>query len=425
MNSLIEILVFGKGLAAGGQTAQCEVKQESLVIHFAAPALASQMEQNLTVLPFDVKNLTVFYRHISAKVAGFDHDQLQLNWQQDEATWSLMPSNLVEQKAMLAALRVHATEQNSGYIISGLNQWYKTTQSQSIVWKSILYGLASLSLLVVFVIWQHDLVATWAANRVSIKTEKRLGDSVLKSLNPEVNFIQTGAAVTAVESIGKKLTAGSKYQYQWYVSKDQTVNAFAIPGGIIVVNSGLLKAADSPDELAAVLAHEVQHVEQKHALKNMMNSAGIAAVVLAVLGDANAVVMLMAHQVSAQYFNRQVETDADLKGAALLQQKNIKADGMVSFFEKMNAGFTQNKTTKNTDKKNADKKNLDKKEEPQETSVAGWFSSHPDTLNRIKIIKQYLAKNPCKTCVSLSTNMVWNKPEILRNIKAARANGAE
>jgi len=408
MSQLIDVLVFGKGLPAGGQAAQCEVKQESLVIHFSA---------------VELQNLTVNYRHISAKLAGFDHDQLQLNWQQDDTTWSLMPSNLVEQKTMLAALKTHTLEQNAGYVISGLNQWHKATNTQNMVWKSIIYGLVSLSLLVVFIIWQHDLVTTWAANRISMKTEKRLGDSVLKSLNPEINFIKAGAAVTAVETVGRKLTAGSKYQYQWYVSKDPAVNAFAIPGGIIVVNSGLLKAADSPDELAAVLAHEVQHVEQKHALKNMMNSAGIAAVVLVVLGDANAVVMLMAHQVSAQYFNRQVETDADLKGVALLHKNNIKADGMVSFFEKMNAGFAQKKTTIKTGKKEASQRESTK--ETDEASVAGWFSSHPDTLSRIKTIQQYLAKNPCKTCVSLSASMAWDKSAILANIKAARTNDVE
>ena len=55
--------------------------------------------------------------------------------------------------------------------------------------------------------------------------------------------------------------------------QDDAINAFAVPSGIIFVNSGLLKKADPANELAAVLAHEVQHVERRHALKNMLNSA--------------------------------------------------------------------------------------------------------------------------------------------------------
>jgi predicted Zn-dependent protease len=248
-----------------------------------------------------------------------------------------------------------------------------------------------------------------------MKTEKRLGESVLKSLNPKANFLQDGEAVKAVQSIGQQLTAGSAYQYQWYVSKDPTVNAFAIPGGIIVVNSGLLKKADSPNELAAVLAHEVQHVEQKHALKNMINSAGIAAIVLVVLGDANAVVMLMAHQVSAQYFNRQIESEADLKGLQLLQKKNIDPAGMVSFFKKMDAGFI-------TDKAEAKAKpKAEQDADAEESEVASWFSSHPDTVSRIQTVERYIAQHPCPSCKTLT----WDKAAILANLKQANAEDQE
>jgi len=204
------------------------------------------------------------------------------------------------------------------------------------------------------------------------------------------------------------------------------------------VNSGLLEKANSPNELAAVLAHEVQHVEQRHALKNMINSAGIAAVVLVVLGDANAVVMLMAHQVSAQYFNRQVESEADLKGAQLLQEKNIDAGGMVSFFKRLNAGFNaldkkpdgeggaENET--NTSKGTANKGNVSKDAPSKATSskapedadadspgVSAWFSSHPDTLTRIQAIEHYLAAHPCNTCKSLA----WDKQAIAADLRKA------
>lgn len=233
-----------------------------------------------------------------------------------------------------------------------------------------------------------------------METERKIGKSVLKSLNPEANFLSQGEAVKTVQKIGQQLTTGSRYQYQWYVSKDAAVNAFAMPGGIIVVNGGLLKLVDSPDELAAVLAHEVQHVEQRHALKNMMNSAAVATIMLVVLGDANAVAMMMAHQVSTQYFNRQVESDADIKGVQLLQNKNISAKGMVSFFKKIAAGFG----------KKEDGAEGQSTEKPSE--LASWFSSHPDTLIRIQVIEEYLAKYPCNTCMTLT----WDKEALLAEL---------
>jgi len=153
----------------------------------------------------------------------------------------------------------------------------------------------------------------------------------------------------------------------------------------------------------------VQHVEQKHALKNMMNSAGIAAIVLVVLGDANAVVMLMAHQVSAQYFNRQIESDADLKGLQLLHKKNIDPAGMVSFFKKMNAGFVTNKTD------TTEKPNTESDTDTEETDVASWFSSHPDTVSRIQTVERYIAQHPCQSCKTLT----WDRPAILVDLKQA------
>jgi len=413
----IQVLLFGPGLPAAGQAAQCVIEQSALRI---------RMQQ----ADLDLHRETVLFSELTARVAGFDHDQLQLGWHRQQDAWSIMPAGKREQKALVAALPPGS--------VAGLTQWKRSTQSQGLVWKGIFYSACLLCLAFALLIWQHDRLTGWAANRVSMKTEKRLGDSVLKSLNPQANFLNGGAAQKAVQAIGGQLTAGSRYQYQWYVAKDDTVNAFAIPGGIIVVNSGLLEKANSPNELAAVLAHEVQHVEQRHALKNMINSAGIAAVVLVVLGDANAVVMLMAHQVSAQYFNRQVESEADLKGAQLLQEKNIDAGGMVSFFKRLNAGFNaldkkpdgeggaENETNASTVtankgnvSKNAPSKNTPSKApedaDADTSGVSAWFSSHPDTLTRIQSIEHYLAAHPCNTCKSLA----WDKQAIAADLRKA------
>jgi Zn-dependent protease with chaperone function len=378
--SRIQVLLFGPELPVTGQSVHCIVGQDA--IHIGS---------HQAVFPQPVR-----LAEMQAKVAGFEHNQLQLSWQSDDlSAWSLIPAGEGEQKKLIAALPHN--------IIPGLTQWKRSTQMQSRVWKGILYTLGFVGLALAILVWQHDRVTSWAANFVSLETEKSLGESVLNSLNPEANFLSQGAAVKTVEKIGQQLTTGSRYQYQWYVSKDPAINAFAIPGGIIVVNSGLLKQAETPEELAAVLAHEVQHVEQRHALVNMMNSAAIATIVLVVLGDANAVVMMMAHQVSAQYFNRQVESDADIKGIQLLHDKNIGADGMVSFFKKLEAGF--NKKKEGTEKPFPENKSPQKQSSEKPSEVAGWFSSHPDTLVRIQMIEEYVAKHPCATCKALT----WDK----------------
>jgi Zn-dependent protease with chaperone function len=380
--SEIRVLLFGPEMPVAGQPVQCVVLQDAIHIR-------SHQTEVMQTVRLDA---------LQAIVAGFDHDQLQLTWQPaDQPAWSLIPADAGEQKKLVAALP-HED-------VQGLRHWKRATSSQSRVWKSIIYSFGFVVVALSLLVWQHDRVTSWAANRISMKTEKRIGESLLKSLNPEANFLKQGKAVKTVQDIGQRLTAGSAYQYQWYVAKDPAVNAFAIPGGIIVVNSGLLKLADSPNELAGVLAHEIQHVEQRHALKNMLNSAAMATVMLVVLGDTNAIVMMMAHQISTQYFSRQVESEADNKGVQLLQEKNIDARGMVSLFKRMDSVPGEKEETR--------------KDQPAEkkSEVAGWFSSHPDTLIRINDIEEYLAAHPCSTCGSLE----WDKPamqaELAKTVK--------
>ena len=374
----INITLYGPEQPVGGQAMHCVVEQDEIHIR--------------TLLAVHIH--TIKLSELQASVVGFDHNQLQLSWQHQAVDCSLIPIGSDEQKRLFAALPKNK--------IPGLQKWKHATQSQSWVWKGVLYTFGVVVIAFGLLVWQYDRVTTWAANQVSMKTEKNIGESVLKSLNAKQNFLSQGEAVKVVKDIGQKITAGSRYQYQWFVSKDPAVNAFAIPGGIIVVNAGLLKLVDSPNELAAVLAHEVQHVEERHALKNMMNSAAMATVMLAVLGDANAFVLLMAHQVSTQYFNRQVEADADLKGIQLLHSKNIAAQGMSSFFKKLNAEVNGEQAADN------------EKPDDKPSEVTSWFSSHPDTLIRIQLIEQYIASHPCNTCTDLSWNKVALRADIAR-----------
>ena len=228
----------------------------------------------------------------------------------------------------------------------------------------------------------------WVAGRIPLATEHKLGESVLSSLKSQSSLLDKGIAVDAVKKIGDRLTKGSSYKYQWHVSNDPAINAFALPGGIVIVNKGLLEKADSPNEVAAVLAHEIQHVEQRHALKNMIISSGLAAAVLLVLGDANMMVMILAHQVSEQYFSRQTESDADLKGVALLHKRNIDPKAMVAFFKKIQEASKG-------------------KESPS------WLSSHPDTVSRIAAIEKYNQDHPCINCELLQ----WDKKRILASLE--------
>jgi beta-barrel assembly-enhancing protease len=102
--------------------------------------------------------------------------------------------------------------------------------------------------------------------------------------------------------------------------------------------------------------------------------------------------MIMAHQVSAQYFSRQAESDADIKGLALLQKSKIDTQAMVVFFKKMQAAYKG-------------------KEAPD------WLSSHPDTANRILAVENYIKDHPCTDC----ENLQWDKKGILASLEKANS----
>ena len=180
-----------------------------------------------------------------------------------------------------------------------------------------------------------------------------------------------------MQDIGRTLTAGSRYQYRWLIKQDDTVNAFAMPGGIIVVHTGLLRQAGDPGELAGVLAHEVQHVEQRHSLRQMISSLGWGALVGVTIGDISTVASMLAHQAGTLYFSRDMEEEADRLGLLALQRAQIRPDGMLRFFQKL--------------------------DDKDKGATPGWISSHPQTAARAQQIESLIASKPCPACVPLAS----------------------
>jgi predicted Zn-dependent protease len=114
------------------------------------------------------------------------------------------------------------------------------------------------------------------------------------------------------------------------------VNAFALPGGYIVVNSGLLASAESGEEVAAVLAHELSHVTARHSTKRLVGGLGAGAALGVLFGmiDVSAPAYPLA-QLAGLRYERGQESEADELGEALLMRAGISPLGMVTFFERL------------------------------------------------------------------------------------------
>ena len=302
---------------------------------------------------------------VTVGVTGFNEDTLQLTWERGNQVHALTLSDraaigrLLEQAPPAFAKRLKCGHAKMSY--------------HRRKWKTLVGVLATLSLLAGLAWWQSEAITAWVANRVSLETEIGIGDSALAQLETRHEMTQEGPAAEAIAAIGARLTAGSKYQYRWYVSGDREVNAFALPGGIVVVNAGMIEMAGSAEELAGVLAHEIQHVEHRHTLQRMIHTAGWAAVLAVVLGDVNAVTAIMIHQLGTLRHGRKLESQADTDGMKALARAGVPLTGMASLFRKLQ----------------------------QEQARRGgegipMLSSHPATVQRIADLEQLAATLECE-----------------------------
>jgi predicted Zn-dependent protease len=128
----------------------------------------------------------------------------------------------------------------------------------------------------------------------------------------------------------------SPFEFRFLLAKSSDVNAFALPGGFVVVNVGLLREAQSGDEIAAVLAHELSHVTLRHSTKRLAGSLGAGAALAMVLGivDLGAPAYTVAHLAGLGY-ERDQESEADAAGRALLRGAGISPLAMAAFFERI------------------------------------------------------------------------------------------
>jgi predicted Zn-dependent protease len=301
---------------------------------------------------------------LEVSVTGFHDDTLQLAWQKEDGTHAVTINDAESQRLLVAS-----APQN---IARKLGRGRHAVRYHRGKWHTVVGILATCALLVVLVWWQSEAVTAWLADRVSQETEERIGERALAQIEMENELTQEGLAAQSVAEIGARLTVGSRYKYRWYVSEDKEVNAYALPGGIVIVNAGLLAKADNAEELAGVLAHEVQHVEYRHTLQQMIHAAGWAAVLAVVLGDVSAITAIVVHQLGDLRNSRKLETQADTEGMKALARARIPLQGMPSMFRKLQA----------EEKRTGD-------------NSPSLLSSHPATAERIAELEQLAKELKC------------------------------
>lgn len=258
---------------------------------------------------------------------GFNDAQLLLDWSGEAGAFSLSIADPAAQADVMRHLAPTARA------TSGATRGTRRASNAAM---ALLFGLPLLVL--ALLVWQADRLIDWAVAKIPVETEIRLGREAFTAQRRGLAIAESHPALPMVREIGARLTKGSPYPYEFHIARDETVNAFAMPGGFVVIHTGLLARADSAEELAGVMAHEVQHVERRHGLRGLVHAAGWRTVLSILLGDVGgSLAASWVENLGALRFSRGQETDADLQGVAALVRADIDPRGMATFFRKLAA----------------------------------------------------------------------------------------
>lgn len=220
--------------------------------------------------------------------------------------------------------------------------------------------------------------------------EKRIGESTMRDIRlHEPSYMDDPEISGYINRLGSRLVAQSSaagQSFEFFVLKDSTINAFAMPGGYIGVHTGLILAAQSESELASVLAHEISHVTQHHLARQvglqsqaqlpMLLSLAVAILAARSHSDVSAGAMMAGQAAGIQHqlsYSRDFEREADRVGLQLLERVGFDVRGMASFFVR-----------------------LQKNGRLYENNAPSYLLTHPLTTERIADIENRIQAMPYK-----------------------------
>jgi beta-barrel assembly-enhancing protease len=215
---------------------------------------------------------------------------------------------------------------------------------------------------------------------ISTQQEMQMGAQYAAEINRQLPLVNDAAINNYVNQLGRNIAAqgGRQIPYRFYVVNAPQVNAFAVPGGHIYLNRGLIERARNMSELAGVLAHEVAHVEHRHGIDQMerMQGANLALTVgYVLLGRAPTGLEEAAIGVGGQLWfarhSREAENEADATAVGMLVRARIDPNGLPSFFNV-----------------------LLEEQRRQPGAVEQWFSTHPLTTDRVAHTQRIITQVP-------------------------------
>jgi predicted Zn-dependent protease len=239
---------------------------------------------------------------------------------------------------------------------------------------TIVAGVVSIVLLALVYLYGIPLLAAAVTPWVPISWEEKFGAVIIENIAVANSRCNDPERQQIIDKLMRQLTGAlprSPYTIHLFVINNPTINALAAPGGYIVVFRGLIEAVQTPDELAGVLAHELQHVLRRHSTRLLLQNFSTGLLMAALVGDVSGLASFgldAAKNLMLLRYNRSHETEADEAALRTLIAANINPAGMISFFEML------------------------KQKERDENRYLEYFSSHPSTQARVDRLRAMIAE---------------------------------
>lgn len=248
-------------------------------------------------------------------------------------------------------------------------------------------------------------------NLFSKEQDVQLGQEAAQQIEKQYQVVSNAELTAYVNRIGNRLVKQGGiegFPYTFKVVNDDSINAFALPGGPMYVHTGLMKAAENEAQLAGVLAHELSHVYLRHGTNQASKANGLQ--IIAMLGGqlagggmlgslANLGIGLGANSVLMK-FSRGAESDADLMGMNIMARSGYNPIEMARFFEKLEA------------------------ESGKSSKMQEFFSSHPNPGNRVKMVEEQMRYLPSKQYGAQEGNL-QQMQQIIGKLPAAPKPGTQ
>ena len=200
-----------------------------------------------------------------------------------------------------------------------------------------------------------------------LQGESAIGDASVKQAKKQLPLLQDPKVTQYVNEIGQKVAAASgrdDFKYEFHIIMDDSLNAFALPGGKIFVHAGAIMKTDTEAELAGLLAHEVSHSALSHGFQLVTRGNFTANIVRHIPYVGNAATGLI-----VMNYSRKMEKQADVFGTRILVNSGYAADGVRNLMVKLVESHEEDSDSP----------------EPVE-----WFSTHPNSKNRVRYIEQLI-----------------------------------